>query len=126
VPERAVRTLPFDAAVPAAWTEEPVLSDEGVPLRPLALFAPPQPIEVTAVVPEGAPDQFRWRRRQRRIVAAEGPERLEPEWGRPTETPRVRDYYRLEDETGQRYWVFREGRYGQGATPRWFIHGLLP
>jgi protein ImuB len=63
---------------------------------------------------------------QRLIVAAEGPERLEPEWGRPTALPRVRDYYRLEDDQGRRYWVFREGRYGEAPEPRWFIHGLFP
>lgn len=124
-PERAVRTAPFDAAAPPAWGGEPAARDEGVPLRPLTLFARPQPIEVTAVVPEGAPDRFRWRRLSRRIVAAEGPERLEPEWGRAGEAPRVRDYYRLEDEAGRRYWVFREGRYGDQADPRWFIHGLF-
>jgi protein ImuB len=81
---------------------------------------------VTAVVPEGAPDQFKWRRVPRRVVAAEGPERLEPEWGRAAETAKVRDYYRLEDQEGRRYWVFREGRYGHDLQPRWFIHGLLP
>ena len=127
VPERCVRAVPFDTGSPPAWSQEPPASDEGVALRPLTLFAAPQPIEVTAVVPEGAPDRFLWRRLQRRIVAAEGPERLEPEWGRPAELERVRDYYRLEDEAGRRYWVFREGRYDQGAAPpRWFIHGLFP
>jgi protein ImuB len=127
VPERAVRAVPFDPAAAAAWAEEAPALDEGALLRPVTLFAPPQPIEVTAVVPEGAPDRFLWRRLQRRVVAAEGPERLEPEWGRPAELSRVRDYYRLEDEAGRRYWVFREGRYGEeGPPPRWFIHGLFP
>lgn len=126
VPERAVRSAAFDVVAAPAWKEEPVAADEGVALRPVTLFTPPQPIEVTAVVPEGAPDQFKWRRLPRRIVAAEGPERLEPEWGRTSELPRVRDYYRLEDREGRRYWVFREGRYGLDEDPRWFIHGLLP
>ncbi|HTK35576.1 MAG TPA: DNA polymerase Y family protein [Caulobacteraceae bacterium] len=125
-PELCVRAAPFDPCAPAAWTGEPPARDEGVPLRPLTLFAAPQPIEVTAVVPEGAPDRFKWRRLQRLVVAAEGPERLEPEWGRATELARTRDYYRLEDETGRRYWVFREGRYDRpGEAPRWFIHGLF-
>ena len=126
VPERAVRAVPFDLAAPDAWTQIPAPVEEGAPLRPLTLFAQPQPIDVTAVVPEGAPDRFRWRRVQRLIVAAEGPERLEPEWGRPTALPRSRDYYRLEDDQGRRYWVFREGRYGEAPEPRWFIHGLFP
>lgn len=125
LPERAVRAVPFDAGAPAAWTGEPVAACEGTPLRPATLFASPQPIEVTAVVPEGAPDRFTWRRLARRIVAAEGPERLEPEWGRGHQAPRVRDYYRLEDDTGRRYWVYREGRYGLDENPRWFLHGLF-
>jgi protein ImuB len=126
LPERAARAVPFDAEARPGWAASPAADDEGVMLRPLSLFAPPQPIEVTAVAPEGAPERFKWRRLQRRVRAAEGPERLEPEWGRVTETPRVRDYYRLEDEEGRRYWVFREGRYGEAPEPRWFIHGLLP
>ncbi|HTI66767.1 MAG TPA: DNA polymerase Y family protein [Caulobacteraceae bacterium] len=129
LPERAVRAVPFEPGAAPAWAGEPAASEEGAPLRPITLFAPPQPIEVTAVVPEGAPDRFKWRRVLRRIVAAEGPERLEPEWGRSHAAPRVRDYYRLEDEEGRRYWVFREGRYGQGPEapePRWFLHGLFP
>ena len=127
VPERCVRATSFDPGAAPAWREEPPARDEGVPLRPLTLFAAPQPIEVTAVVPEGAPDRFKWRRLSRRIAAAEGPERLEPEWGRAFELPLVRDYYRLEDMEGRRYWVFREGRYDQpDVTPRWFIHGLFP
>ena len=124
LPELAVRAQPFAAAAPLVWSGKSA-TDEGSPLRPLTLFAQPQPIEVTAEIPEGAPQQFRWRRLNRRITAAEGPERLEPEWGRGTASPLVRDYYRLEDEKGRRYWVFREGRYGEAAEPRWFVHGLF-
>lgn len=126
LPERAVKAHPFAADAPAAWAAEPRPVDEGAPLRPATLFASPQPIEVMAIVPEGAPDLFKWRRLSRRIVAAEGPERLEPEWGRPAAAPTVRDYYRLEDDAGRRYWVFREGRYGLDPDPRWYIHGLFP
>ncbi len=82
------------------------------PLRPLRLFRPPQPIAVTAAgLPEGPPARFTWRRVSRTVVRAEGPERLEPEWARHPADLRVRDYYRLEDEAGRRYWVFRQGRY---------------
>ena len=86
------------------------------PLRPLRLFRPPQPIVVAAAgLPEGAPARFTWRRVTRTVVRAEGPERLEPEWARQPADLHVRDYYRLEDEAGRRYWVFRQGRYD--ATP---------
>jgi protein ImuB len=125
VPERAVRAIPVQGEAEPVWTA-PAPVDEGVPLRPATLFAAPEPIEILAEVPEGAPDRFRWRKVWRRVAAAEGPERLEPEWGRATALPRVRDYYRLEDEAGERFWVFREGRYGERPEPRWFMHGVLP
>ena len=37
----------------------------------------------------------------------------------------LRDYYMAEDENGRRYWLFREGSYGAGRQPHWFIHGLF-
>ncbi len=125
MPERSVHAVPFESEAARTWMDAPPV-EEGVPLRPLTLLPRPEPIEVAAVVPEGAPDRFRWRRVWRRVAAAEGPERLEPEWGRATALPRLRDYYRLEDEQGERYWVFREGRYGEAPAPRWYMHGLLP
>ena len=86
-----------------------------------------------AEVPEGAPLRFVWRRVARRILRSEGPERIAPEWWRAIELPpgdarrpRPRDYYRLEDETGALYWVFRDGLYaGEAEAPRWFLHGLF-
>ena len=40
---------------------------------------------------------------------------------------RTRDYYRIEDEDGRRYWVFRAGLYGDSETdlPAWFLHGVF-
>jgi len=117
-----------------------------LPRRPQVLLAPPEPIAVIAEVPEGAPQQFIWRRVSRRIVRSEGPERIAPEWwrhiGSAGSSPGTRDYYRLEDVTGARYWVFREGLYATetagtddgsagvstdeaAMTPRWFVHGLF-
>ncbi len=41
-------------------------------------------------------------------------------------TSRTRDYYRIEDEAGAGYWVFREGLYGrEEEQPAWFLHGLF-
>lgn len=110
----------------AAWEAAPEAAYEGVSLRPLRLFAPPEPIEVTAQAPEGAPIQFRWRRVLRRMVKGEGPERLAPEWWREGAGALTRDYYRVEDQEGRRYWVFRQGRYTEvAALPLWFMHGLF-
>ncbi|MFO0997360.1 MAG: DNA polymerase Y family protein [Alphaproteobacteria bacterium] len=39
---------------------------------------------------------------------------------------RTRDYYRVEDEDGRRFWLFRRGLYQPGARPDWFLHGLFP
>ena len=96
-----------------------------------------------AEVPEGAPARFTWRRMVHRVVRAEGPERLLPEWWRHIEMrasneeksedgasglPRPRDYYRIEVEGGGSFWVFRDGLYDDEADarpPNWFLHGLF-
>jgi protein ImuB len=102
----------------------PIPPGDGVMRRPLMLFDPPQPVEAMAGVPDGPPARFRWRRVLREVVRAEGPERILPDWLR-AEPGRARDYYRLEDRDGRRYWLFREGLYGDPAPPRWFIHGVF-
>ena len=40
---------------------------------------------------------------------------------------RPRDYYRIEDEDGHRYWVFREGLYQESefGPPCWYLHGVF-
>ncbi|ANP44875.1 Y-family DNA polymerase [Candidatus Viadribacter manganicus] len=96
---------------------------DGVLRRPVRLFSPAQIIEVMASVPDGPPIRFRWRRVMRDVVRAEGPERISGDWQRHEMT---RDYYRVEDRHGRRYWLYREGLYGESeAIPRWFVHGLF-
>ena len=127
IPERTVRAVRFGDAAKSSWgdAEPPRYGD--IPLRPLRLFPAPQRLEgLLAEAPEGPPELFTWRRVVRRVVGAEGPERIEPEWGRPGGDARPRDYYRLEDHLGTRYWVFREGHYGDDPQPSWWLHGLLP
>ncbi|QPH56092.1 DNA polymerase Y family protein [Pontivivens ytuae] len=165
LPERSERSAPFDGAMPV-----PGAGPTGP--RPLRMFAHPEPVQVLAEVPEGPPIRFVWRKRPRRVVRADGPERIAPEWWRaltppPGEAtpdgagrkwlapkldpradaefiakvhekltaldpgrapqPRARDYYRVEDEDGRRYWVYRDGLYddGRGGPPEWFVHGLF-
>jgi protein ImuB len=90
------------------------------------MLHPPQPIEAFAEVPDGPPLRFRWRRVLHDVARAEGPERIEAEWWQPGETTPARDYYRIEDSKGRRFWVFREGAYDDpGTRPRWFIQGLF-
>ena len=37
----------------------------------------------------------------------------------------MRDYYRVEDGEGRRFWVFRLGLYGGPVHPTWYLHGLF-
>ncbi len=99
--------------------------EDSVMRRPMMLFAHAQRIEVMALAPDGPPARFRWRRVARTIVRAEGPERIAPDWLTAAEA-QTRDYYRVEDDRARRYWLYREGLYGEDAQPRWFLHGLFP
>ena len=126
IPERSEAWVRAGPLAPAGAGGQ----DGGQP-RPLLLFDPPEPVDATAELPDSAPAQFTWRRVGRRVRRAEGPERLSPEWWRPQsgQAPdRTRDYYRVEDEDGRRYWLFREGLYGRedpGRSPSWWLHGVF-
>ena len=101
------------------------------PVRPLHLFDPPQRITVISEVPDGAPRRFRWRRKLHDVVRQEGPERIAAEWWKGSDDPLgrdrlTRDYYRIEDSDGRRYWVFRHGLHAREvASPEWYLHGLF-
>ena len=96
------------------------------PLRPLFLYEPPQRVEVIAEVPDGPPRSFAWRRKRHPVVRHEGPERISyPWWKHPEGHGPTRDYYRVEDDTGQRFWLFRHGLYSESDNPHWYIHGLF-
>jgi protein ImuB len=117
-------------AVPAqvSWDKTPGNSgkpeeDDG-PHRPLRLFARPEPIEAIAEIPDGPPLRFRWRSALHHVVMADGPERIAPEWWRSGGEMPVRDYYRVQDSLGRRFWIYRAGIYGHANTdPRWYMHG---
>jgi protein ImuB len=120
-PERSVAI----AAASAAPVWEAPLVDEPID-RPLRLFVRPEPVEAMAEVPDGPPVRFRWRRALYLVARVEGPERIAPEWWRGAEDQPTRDYFRVEDESGHRFWLFREGLYGyETAAPRWFMHGVF-
>jgi protein ImuB len=96
------------------------------PLRPLFLYDPPQRVSVIAAVPDGPPRRFGWNGRQHRVVRHEGPERIAyPWWKHPEGHGPTRDYYRVEDDAGQRFWLFRHGLYSESDNPEWYIHGLF-
>ena len=124
IPEQAQLELSaIDAPAPQPW---PAPEDGEPPTRPFHLFDPPQPIEVIAEVPDGPPHHFRWRRATHAIRRYEGPERIAAEWWRRRDNAGLtRDYYRVEDAQGRRFWLFRHGLYDEKPDPRWYIHGVF-
>jgi protein ImuB len=120
IPERVEAWLP--ALGPASGPAQP----PGRP-RPLRLFDPPEEVKVLYAVPEGPPARFVWRRVTHRVTRFAGPERVGPEWWRDRPGTRLRDYYRVEDHEGRRFWLFREGLAGdgRGGSPKWFMQGAF-
>jgi protein ImuB len=129
IPEQATFERPAQDGIHAEW---PKPMEGEPPTRPLQLFDPPQPITVIAEIPDGPPRRFQWRRNSHLIVRYEGPERIASEWWRrkdghlPGKGGLTRDYYRVEDARGHRFWIFRHGLYGtEKASPDWYLHGLF-
>jgi protein ImuB len=129
IPEQMQLELPaVETCEPSASWPKPEAGEP--PLRPLHLFDPPQPIDVVAEVPDGPPHRFRWRRKFHEVRRFEGPERIASEWwkrrdGAVDKAGLTRDYYRVEDARGRRFWVFRHGLYEEKPDPRWYLHGLF-
>jgi len=135
--DRVWRAEPFESHVPErSVVRRPPLSPRGTARpwdserpRPVRLFRRPEPIEATAPVPDDPPVQFRWRGRLHRVRRAEGPERIGEEWWmKPIDDvapDHVRDYYRVEDEAGSRFWIFRAGLYCADVPAKWWLHGLF-
>jgi protein ImuB len=92
-------------------------------LRPIQLLNNPQPVEVTAPVPDYPPMHFRYNGKLHKVQKADACERIEPEWW--LDGGSHRDYYIVEDEEGKRYWLFRLGHYKADKIPSWFIHGFF-
>jgi protein ImuB len=120
VPERSVRPVAALTQVTGGWPAD-------LP-RPVRLLDPPQPIDAIALLPDHPPVAFTWRRIRHRVRHADGPERIAGEWWkRDREWVSVRDYFRVEDEDGRRFWLFRRGNGSDMETGdmRWFLHGFF-
>ncbi len=121
VPERMVAKVPAmapdsDTVWPNQWP------------RPVRLLARPEEIETMALLPDHPPVNFTWRGIRRRVRRADGPERVFGEWWkRDAEMIAVRDYFQVEDDTGERFWIYRagDGENAESGSQRWFIHGLF-
>ncbi|MDQ6436627.1 DNA polymerase Y family protein [Mesorhizobium sp. LHD-90] len=121
VPERSVqRVAPSAPEVGDAWPDHWP--------RPARLLTPPEPIEALALLPDHPPASFTWRGSRRRVRRADGPERVFGEWWkRDAELAAVRDYFQVEDDAGERFWIYRAGDGENLATGshRWFLHGIF-
>jgi protein ImuB len=150
-PSRVFRTRPVESDIPersvarVAPSGAPSAVPSGVPSgapgaapgagswpvhwpRPPRLLHPPRPIEAVALLPDQPPVRFTWRRVAHRVRRADGPERVFGEWWlNEAEIGAVRDYFQVEDEAGQRFWIFREGDGQDPETGRldWFLHGFF-
>lgn len=97
--------------------------------KPARLLRRPERLDhVIAELPDHAPRRFTWRGQPHRVVCADGPERIHGEWWKRTaEAEQVRDYFRVEDEAGHRYWLFRRGDGERTATGdlSWYLHGVF-
>jgi len=132
-PQAVFRIAPVDSHVPerAVARSDPNTMPGNWPdwQRPIRLFARPEPLSrVMALMPDQPPRRFEWRGRTYKVVAGDGPERVHGEWWRrDAEVWAVRDYYRVEDEEGGRFWVFRRGDGFEDETGdlSWWMHGVF-
>ena len=116
VPERMTRKIP--ALAPPTGSVWP----ENLP-RPTRLLDPPEPVVATALLPDHPPAVFVWRKVRHKVVKADGPERITPEWWSGAKGSFARDYYRVETEQGGRYSIFRDAPTAEGG--RWWMHGFF-
>jgi len=115
-PERSIkRATAIDDPTTTAWRNDRP--------RPTRLLAKPEPVDVSAPIPDYPPMVFRYKGVVHQVKKADGPERIERPWW--VDTGEHRDYYYVEDEQGQRYWLFRSGHYGDDRPQQWFIHGFF-
>ena len=127
-PEAAQKTVLPDPANrpiknPAKWLGSG--HDITAPPRPIRLLAHPHPIDVVALLPDHPPAQFIWQRRIHKIIKATGPERIAPLWWVAPAGTKSRDYFRVQDDNGARFWLYRDGLPERGETAAWFLHGFF-
>ncbi len=119
IPERAQnRAAPAEDIPASAWPT-------CLP-RPVRMFSPPEPVEVVSLLPDHPPARFVWRGTLRKVRCADGPERVCGEWWlNRDEVAEIRDYFRVEDQDGARYWLFRDNRLTPNQSHLWFLHGVF-
>ncbi|WKL56544.1 DNA polymerase Y family protein [Asticcacaulis sp. ZE23SCel15] len=119
IPERAVRKLAVHAKATGS-------SRNAGFRRPFRLLRPPEAMQTMALLPDHPPVSFQWRGSRYRVTAADGPERVRGEWWKTDkEAGKVRDYFILEVDSGERFWAFRtgDGQNEDTGALRWYMHG---
>lgn len=108
-------------------------SDATLSLRPSLLLDPPKLVDrVMALAPDGPPRRFLWRGTLRSIYYYSSSERISAEWWKSLKAGLgqrlflTRDYFRIEDSEGRRYWLFRCGLFSETDTVNWYLHGIMP
>lgn len=132
---RLYRFAPVDSDVPERSIQRvaPTAPDDGTSWpgdwpRPPRLLAQPEPIETMALLPDHPPVWFSWRGIRHRVARADGPERVFGEWWqRDAELIAVRDYFQVEDASGERFWIYRagDGEDPETGSHKWFLHGVF-
>jgi protein ImuB len=131
--EAVLRLHPAESHIPekgatalmAAWADpHPAPWPAPAAPRPLVIFQP-EPVEVLDASDDGGkvPVRFRWRRQERVVARAAGPERIAPEWwlDDPAWRSGPRDYWRIETDAGDRLWLFHAR--GGTSSGGWFAQG---
>ena len=83
---------------------------------------------VIALLPYHPPRRLLLRGATYEVTARDGPERIPGEWSRRAdEMWAVRDYFRVETASGERFWLFRRGDGVDMPTGdlSWHIHGIF-
>jgi protein ImuB len=120
IPEAAWMAVPaqYVESSKRSWTK--IRNTGNVPRRPLRLFTRPQPVDFVMM------PYLHWRKAQRIVTQCEGPERIAMEWWRHQTPQPTRDYFRVQDGEGRRYWLYRNGVFERdGIMPQWFLHGTF-
>jgi nucleotidyltransferase/DNA polymerase involved in DNA repair len=97
--------------------------------RPVRVLRRPERLDhVIAELPDQPPRRFTWRGVPYQVAHADGPERIAGEWWRrPAERDAVRDYFRVEDTEGRRFWLYRSGDGLREETGdlSWWLQGMF-
>lgn len=114
IPEQAWTAVPAQHAQPSKLLWQKTRKAKDAPRRPLRLFTRAEPVDFKTG------QQVVWRKVQRVVTRCEGPERIAMEWWCHETLQPARDYFRVEDSEGKRYWLYRNE-----TTSQWFLHGVF-